>query len=142
MNNVRAWSLITTEPINLPALFDRVSDRGAGAVATFSGVVRDHDGGRAVHALEYEAHPIAQTVLENLVFELTSSSVRTHVAAVHRVGPLQIGDIALGVAVSTPHRAEAFALLTTIVDRIKAEVPIWKHQFYADGSDDWVNAAG
>ncbi|MEU7628801.1 molybdenum cofactor biosynthesis protein MoaE [Nocardia sp. NPDC049220] len=112
-----------------------------GAVVVFTGKVRDHDGGQAVSALEYSAHPQAERFLHTVCAELAT----THglpVAAVHRVGALTIGDLAIVVAVAAAHRAEAFTVCGELVDRIKHEVPIWKRQLLADGLSKWVNACG
>ncbi|MEU4341590.1 molybdenum cofactor biosynthesis protein MoaE [Nocardia sp. NPDC023852] len=110
-----------------------------GAVVLFTGKVRDHDGGQAVSALEYSAHPQAERFLRTVCAELAASR-GLPVAAVHRVGELTIGDLAIVVAVAAAHRAEAFAACAELVDRIKHEVPIWKRQLFADGLSEWVNA--
>ncbi|MGW0246843.1 molybdenum cofactor biosynthesis protein MoaE [Nocardia goodfellowii] len=112
-----------------------------GAVVVFTGKVRDHDGGQAVSALEYSAHPDAERFLRKCCAEAAAAS-GLPVAAVHRVGPLGIGDLAIVVAVAAPHRAEAFNTCADLVDRIKHEVPIWKRQLFADGLSEWVNACG
>lgn len=110
-----------------------------GAVVLFTGVVRDHDGGRAVSALEYSAHPEASRFLRECCASVAESS-GLPVAAVHRVGDLVVGDLAIVTAVAAPHRAAAFAACSTLVDRIKHEVPIWKRQLFTDGLSEWVNA--
>ncbi|WP_406280980.1 molybdenum cofactor biosynthesis protein MoaE [Nocardia sp. NBC_00881] len=110
-----------------------------GAVVLFTGKVRDHDGGQVVSALEYSAHPQAERFLRTVCAELAASR-GLPVAAVHRVGKLTIGDLAIVVAVAAAHRAEAFAACAELVDRIKHEVPIWKRQLFADGLSEWVNA--
>ncbi|WP_194814884.1 molybdenum cofactor biosynthesis protein MoaE [Nocardia sp. XZ_19_385] len=112
-----------------------------GAVVVFTGKVRDHDGGQTVSALEYSAHPDAERFLHKCCAEVAAAS-GLPVAAVHRVGPLGIGDLAIVVAVAAPHRAEAFSVCAELVDRIKHEVPIWKRQLFADGLSEWVNACG
>lgn len=112
-----------------------------GAVVVFTGKVRDHDGGQAVSALEYSAHPQAERFLRQCCAEVAAES-GLPVAAVHRIGALRIGDLAIVVAVAAPHRAEAFTTCATLVDRIKHEVPIWKRQLFADGLSEWVNACG
>jgi len=129
---------ITEDKLDLAHLIGLVSRTDAGAVAAFTGVVRDHDGGRAVEALEYEAHPDAETFLRRSAERVDASGLE--IAVVHRVGPLQLGDAAIVAAVSSAHRSEAFAAVAELVEVVKATVPIWKHQFYADGSDDWVNS--
>ena len=132
-----AIARIRADPIDLATHIDAVSADENGAVASFLGVVRDHDGGRAVTALHYEAHPDAEAVLR----EAAAQIVRTHrvsVAVSHRVGSLAIGDIALVATVSAPHRGPAFAAVAALVDTVKATVPIWKRQEFADGAAQWV----
>ena len=108
-----------------------------GAVVSFAGVVRNHDGGQAVSMLEYSSHPDAERFLEKCCREVSAQS-GLRVAAVHRVGELHVGDLALVAAVAAPHRAEAFAVCAELVERIKHEVPIWKRQHFADGVSEWV----
>lgn len=99
--------------------------------------MRDHDGGQAVSALEYQAHPDAERFLEQCCAEVSAES-GLPVAAVHRVGSLTVGDLALVAAVASPHRAEAFATCAVLVERIKKEVPIWKRQHFTSGASEWV----
>lgn len=108
-----------------------------GALVTFRGIVRDHDHGLAVTALDYQAHPDAARFLEECC---ATVAVETglRVAAAHRVGSLAVGDTALVVAVSAPHRSEAFAACERLVELIKHTVPIWKRQHLADGATEWV----
>jgi molybdopterin synthase catalytic subunit len=108
-----------------------------GAVVVFEGVIRDHDHGDAVTALDYRAHPDAAAFLEGICTEVTEST-GLRVAAAHRVGRLTVGDVALVAIVAAPHRAEAFAACSRLVDEIKAGVPIWKKQQLADGETEWV----
>lgn len=115
-----------------------VSRRAAGAVVSFAGVIRDHDGERDVSGLRYEAHPTAQRVLNDLAARLASSADVQALAVAHRVGELTIGDVALLCTVATAHRAAAFDVCERLVDAIKAQVPIWKHQRFTDGSTEWV----
>lgn len=132
---------ITDRPLD-PAVVD-AAVRGPrfGAVVVFSGVVRNHDGGQDVSALEYSAHPQATRFLRECCAAVAESS-GLPVAAVHRVGDLRVGDLAIVTAVAAPHRAEAFTACSILVDRIKHEVPIWKRQLFADGLSEWVNACG
>jgi molybdopterin synthase catalytic subunit len=116
-----------------------VADRRAGAVVSFQGVVRDHDHGRRVTLLEYEGHPSATDVLREVAEEIATDPAVLAVAVSHRVGRLEIGDVALIAAVSTAHRAAAFAACARLVDEAKARLPIWKRQVFADGTDEWVN---
>jgi molybdopterin synthase catalytic subunit len=116
-----------------------VADPRAGAVVSFAGVVRDHDHGRVVVRLDYEGHPSAEDVLRQVAEEIAADPDVLAVAVSHRVGRLEIGDVALAAAVSTAHRAAAFAACARLVDRVKEKLPIWKHQIFADGTDEWVN---
>jgi molybdopterin synthase catalytic subunit len=133
---------LTELPILLTEHEDLVTGDAAGAVVGFAGVVRNHDGGREVVRLEYSAHPHAEQVLFEALAEVAAAApgVRA-IAASHRIGPLQIGDAALVVAVAADHRAAAFEICARLVDTIKERLPVWKHQFFADGSDEWVNCA-
>jgi len=116
-----------------------VADPRAGAVVSFQGVVRDHDHGREVTQLEYEGHPSAADVLRAVAEEIAADPDVYAVAVSHRVGELKIGDVALVAAVSTAHRAAAFAACARLVDEAKARLPIWKRQVFGDGTDEWVN---
>jgi molybdopterin synthase catalytic subunit len=129
-------------PISLTEHEQLVAHHAAGAVVGFAGVVRDHDSGRGVIRLEYSAHPLAQQTLAEVLAEIaeTCDGVRA-VAASHRIGPLQIGDAALVAAVAADHRRAAFDTCARLVDAVKARLPVWKHQFFADGTDEWVNSA-
>ncbi|MFC9787844.1 molybdenum cofactor biosynthesis protein MoaE [Rhodococcus sp. NPDC127528] len=128
---------ISSEPLDPAAVDAAVAGPEHGAVVLFSGVVRNHDGGQPVSALEYQAHPDAERFLRRCCEEVSAQS-GLPVAAVHRVGALVVGDLALVAAVASPHRAEAFAACALLVERIKAEVPIWKRQRFADGVTEWV----
>jgi molybdopterin synthase catalytic subunit len=136
---------LSDQPISLREHEDLVSHQSAGAagaVVGFVGAVRDHDGGRGVLRLEYSAHPSAAQVFADVVAEVAeqSSGVRA-VAASHRIGALQIGEAALVAAVAADHRQAAFATCAELVDTIKARLPVWKHQFFDDGADEWVGSA-
>jgi molybdopterin synthase catalytic subunit len=130
---------VTTEQLDVAAHEHAVDDRGAGAVVVFQGVVRDHDGGRPVKLLEYEAHPSAEAVLREVAEEIAADSQVYAVAVSHRVGRLEIGDVALVAAVSTAHRAAAFAACERLVDEVKSRLPVWKRQVFGDGTEEWVN---
>jgi molybdopterin synthase catalytic subunit len=141
---------MSTDVIRLLALRDTalsvdevlaaVSDPAAGGIALFIGTVRDHDGGRSVTRLGYSAHPNAETVLSEVAGKVVSDFPVVALAAVHRIGDLAIGDLAVVVAVACPHRAEAFAACRRMIDDLKESVPIWKNQLFADGTDEWVGA--
>jgi molybdopterin synthase catalytic subunit len=118
-----------------------VSDDHAGAVVCFSGNVRDHDHGRAVASLTYEGHPTAPDVLRQVAEEIAAGADVIAVAVVHRVGAIAIGEAALVAAVSTAHRGDAFAACRALVDLTKERLPVWKHQVFTDGTDEWVNCA-
>jgi molybdopterin synthase catalytic subunit len=126
-------------PLDLTAHEKAVVEARAGAVVSFQGVVRDHDHGRSVVRLDYEGHPSAEKVLREVAEEIAADPDVYAVAVSHRVGSLRIGDVALVAAVSTAHRAAAFAACARLVDEAKARLPIWKHQIFDDGTDEWVN---
>jgi molybdopterin synthase catalytic subunit len=130
---------ISAEPLDPSAVDRAVAGPEHGAVVLFTGVVRNHDGGHAVSALEYSAHPDAERFLRACCDHIADTT-GLPVAAVHRVGSLVVGDLAIVVAVAAAHRAEAFAACADLVDRIKHEVPIWKRQHFADGLSEWVGA--
>jgi molybdopterin synthase catalytic subunit len=119
-----------------------VAHRAAGAVVGFVGAVRDHDGGRSVTRLEYSAHPTALQVLADVAAEIARDCHGVRAIAVsHRVGTLEIGDAALVAAVAADHRGAAFETCALLVETVKARLPVWKHQFFVDGSDEWVGSA-
>ena len=117
-----------------------VADPAAGGIALFAGAVRDSDHERGVTALSYSAHPSAKTELRRVAEAIAEKFPVIAVAAVHRVGDLAIGDLAVVVAVSCPHRAEAFDACRALIDELKATVPIWKHQRFTDGTAEWVGS--
>ncbi|RMI35821.1 molybdenum cofactor biosynthesis protein MoaE [Nocardia stercoris] len=132
---------ISEQPLLPEAVELAVGGPAYGAVVVFTGKVRDHDGGQAVSKLEYSAHPQAAKFLRQVCTDVAAER-GLPVAAVHRVGALDIGDLAIVVAVASAHRAEAFACCSELVDRIKHEVPIWKRQLFVSGMSEWVNACG
>ena len=129
---------VTDRPIDVAAHATAVEGSSSGAVVTFAGVVRNHDGGRPVTSIEYVGHPTAAAVLARLVAEVTAGSQAEAVAVSHRVGPLEVGEAALVVAVAGVHRGEAFATAMQLVDEVKRQLPVWKRQIFPDGSDEWV----
>ncbi len=134
-------SQVTDQSVSVDEHAAAVADRAAGAVVSFGGVVRDHDDGRDVRSLYYEGHPRAGDVLDDVVAEVTARHVGVRAVAVsHRIGDLAIGDVALACAVAAAHRQEAFAACSDLVDTVKQRLPIWKHQVFADGTDEWVNS--
>ncbi len=130
---------ISTEPLSVDAHQSAVAGAASGAVVVFSGVVRDHDHGRSVVALEYVGHPSAAEVILACREEILAEPLVHAVAVSHRVGELRVGDAALVAAVSAAHRAEAFAACERLVDLVKHRLPIWKRQLFPDGTDEWVN---
>jgi molybdopterin synthase catalytic subunit len=128
-------------PLSVDEVLAAVSDPTAGGVAMFVGAVRDHDHGQDVTRLGYTAHPSAAAELRRVAEKIAASFSATAVAAVHRVGDLAVGDLAVVVAVSCPHRAEAFDACRALIDELKRSVPIWKHQQYTGGGSEWVNSA-
>ena len=133
-------AVITEEPLDVEEHARLVARPDAGAVVSFSGVVRDHDDGRKVRALEYSSHPGAPDVITRVAAQIAATHPQVQALAVsHRIGPLAIGDSALACAVSAAHRAEAFAACAALVDEVKLQLPIWKRQEFTDGSEEWVN---
>lgn len=129
------------EPLDVAEHAALVDHAGAGAVVTFAGVVRDHDGGRSVRGLTYSAHPSAATVVAEVAADVAARSRGVRAVAVsHRVGPLAIGEVALACAVAADHRREAFETCAELVEEVKRLLPVWKHQAFTDGTDEWVNS--
>ena len=139
------------EPVEAPATLSYIADTVIdaapleefvltpqnGALVTFRGIVRDHDHGESVSALDYQAHPEAARFLEEAC-ALVAAETGLRIAAAHRVGALTIGDTALVAAAAAPHRAEAFAACERVVEIVKQTVPIWKRQHLAAGVTEWV----
>lgn len=133
---------ISAEPLDLAPLMAAVSDDSCGAVVPFLGVVRDHDNNASVSHLTYEAHPDAASHLLEVANRVAKAHEGVRIAVIHRVGNLAIGDAAVVAAVASAHRQEAFAACIRLIEDLKAEVPIWKHQVFADGSEEWVGSPG
>jgi molybdopterin synthase catalytic subunit len=117
-----------------------VADPAAGGIALFAGAVRDSDHDRQVTGLSYSAHPSAAGELRRVAEVIAEKFRVTAIAAVHRVGDLAVGDLAVVVAVSCPHRADALDACRALIDELKETVPIWKHQRFADGASEWVGS--
>lgn len=133
---------VTEQPIVLAEHEELVGHRAAGAIVGFVGMIRDHDDGRQVTRLEYSAHPSAQQVMAEALAEVAERAVGVRaLAASHRIGVLHIGDAALVAAVAADHRREAFEACALLVDTIKARLPVWKHQYFADDTEEWVGSA-
>lgn len=132
---------ITADPLNAAAVAAAVSTPDCGAVATFVGLVRDHNAGRRVQYLDYECYePLALKALERIAREARDEWPEARLAISHRVGPMQIGDASVVIAAASPHRADAFAACRYAIERIKQIVPIWKREHF-DGGDVWIEGA-
>ncbi len=127
-------------PLDVAEVVAALDDAASGGLALFIGRVRDHDGGRSVDGLDYSAHPTVTDRMRDVCRRVAEQYDVTGVVAVHRVGTLQVGDIAVITATTAAHRGEAFAASRALIDTLKAEVPIWKHQRFADGTEEWVGA--
>jgi molybdopterin synthase catalytic subunit len=131
---------LTETPIDHAALTERVRSCNAGAVCTFLGTVREMTGDRRTASLDYEAYPeMALKTMAELEAEARHRWPILDVALVHRVGHLELGEISVVVAVSCPHRHQAFDACRWLIDTLKAVVPIWKKEVWADGSEEWVH---
>jgi molybdopterin synthase catalytic subunit len=129
------------EPLDVAEHAALVEQAAAGAVVTFAGVVRDHDGGRKVRGLKYTAHPTAAKVVADVAGDVAARARGVRAVAVsHRVGVLGVGEVALACAVAADHRREAFDTCAELVEEVKRLLPVWKHQRFADGTDEWVNS--
>lgn len=125
-------------PLSLDEVFAAVADPAAGGVALFVGTVRAEDGGREVTGLGYSAHPSVADELRAVAAEVAAAYPVLGLAAVHRVGDLAVGDLAVVVGASCPHRREAFDACRRMIDELKSRVPIWKHQTFTGGEQEWV----
>lgn len=126
------------QPLSVGEVIDALDHPAAGALTLFVGRVRDHDGGRGVEGLDYSAHPTAMDRLQVVADRVAAEYDVLGVAAVHRVGTLAIGDVAVVVATTSAHRDEAFRASRALIDTLKSEVPVWKHQRFDDGDEEWV----
>lgn len=124
-------------PLSVDEVLAAVRAPEAGGIGLFVGQVRARDHDQRVVGLDYSAHPTAKQTLHDVVQSVLTQEI-TVAAAVHRTGELVIGDLAVVVAVSAPHRGAALRVCTELIDAIKTTVPIWKHQIFADGTDEWV----
>jgi molybdopterin synthase catalytic subunit len=131
---------IRDSALSLDEVFRAVGDDAAGGTALFVGTVRNHDGGADVEKLGYSCHPSAETEMRRIAEKVAAEFSVRALAAVHRVGDLRVGDLAVVVAVSCPHRGEAFEACRKLIDDLKHEAPIWKHQKFSDGTEEWVGA--
>jgi molybdopterin synthase catalytic subunit len=129
------------DPLSVDEVHAAVADPAAGAIALFVGTVRDHDHGRAVSALSYSAHPSGASQLREVAGKVAGRFSVRALAAVHRVGDLEVGDLAVVVAAAADHREEAFAACRALIEDLKATVPVWKNQSFPGGDSEWVNSA-
>ena len=127
-------------PLDVAEVLASVEEERSGGVTVFVGRVRDHDSDKDVVGLDYSAHPTALDVMRTVCERVADAHPVHGVAAVHRVGSLAIGDVAVVVAASAAHRGQAFDASRDLIDTLKAEVPIWKHQRFGDGSEEWVGS--
>ena len=135
------YAVVTDATVHIQELSKLVANPHSGAVVTFCGDVRDHDGGKEVASLLYEIHPSAPEQIKLITESIMGRFEIEKVAVAHRYGDIAIGETAFAVAVSAAHRPAAFDACAAIVDEVKAKLPIWKHQKFTDGSDEWVNCA-
>ena len=135
------YAVVTNAPVHIQELSKLVANPHSGAVVTFCGDVRDHDDGKEVASLLYEIHPSAPEQIKLITESVIGRFEIEKVAVAHRYGDIAIGETAFAVAVSAAHRQAAFDACAAIVDEVKAKLPIWKHQKFTDGSDEWVNCA-
>jgi molybdopterin synthase catalytic subunit len=128
------------EPLDVAEVVAALDDDASGGLTLFVGRVRDHDHGQGVVGLDYSAHPSAMDKLREVCERVAAAHDVHGIAAVHRVGSLAIGDIAVVVATTSAHRGTSFDASRLLIDTLKAEVPIWKHQRFTDGSEEWVGS--
>jgi len=129
---------IRDTPLDVTEVVASLADTAAGGLVLFVGAVRDHDQDKDVVGLEYSAHPSALDRMRDVAEDVAKQYDVLGVAAVHRVGKLALGDAAVVIATTAAHRGEAFEASHALIDELKSTVPIWKHQLFADGSDEWV----
>jgi molybdopterin synthase catalytic subunit len=127
-------------PLDVAEVVAALDDDASGGLTLFVGRVRNRDGGRDVDGLDYSAHPSALERMREICAQVAEEYDVHGVAAVHRTGTLAIGDIAVVVATTSAHRSEAFSASKALIDTLKAEAPIWKHQRFGDGTDEWVGS--
>lgn len=125
------------DALSVDEVLAAVSEPEAGGIALFVGQVRTEDHAKSVELLDYSAHPSAIETLQSVAESVLTDEI-TAIAAIHRIGRLRVGDVAVVVAVSAPHRGAALTVCREMIDTLKAQVPIWKHQAFSDGSDEWV----
>ncbi|QCX47029.1 molybdopterin converting factor [Arcanobacterium haemolyticum] len=132
---------VQENPINMVSLEESVTCDAAGAITSFCGRVRNHDHRKGVTSIDYSAHPSATGIIQRIARKVATEHGLHKIAVIHRYGHLEVGDIALGVAVSSDHRKESFRAVEDLVERIKLELPVWKKQEFTDGSSQWSGMA-
>ena len=132
---------IGPDSLDVEAIRQTITDPGGGAIALFVGIVRNHDDGRSVTALAYSAHPSAGERLVEVLSKYAANAEVLALAVEHRIGELQVGDIAVICGVTSAHREVAFEVCSALIEEVKNEVPIWKNQTFADGSNEWIGAS-
>lgn len=132
-------SCITRDPISADTVLQEVGAESDGAINLFLGVVRDQNEGRAVSGMHYDAYiEMAERTLREIVAEAAALPGVGRVAAVHRIGELQVGDVSVAIAASAPHRAEAFEACRYVIEAIKQRLPVWKQERYITGEQQWL----
>lgn len=131
---------IRETPLDVAEVLASVETDESGGVTLFVGRVRDHDSDKDVQGLDYSAHPTALEAMREICERVAGRHPVHAIAAVHRVGTLAIGDVAVVVAAAAAHRGQAFDASRDLIDTLKSEVPIWKHQRFTDGSEEWVGS--
>lgn len=135
---MKSW--ITTEPLDPTAILDMVGAEEDGAVLLFLGIVRDHNDGRRVSGMRYDAYvPMAEKVLGEIAAEAAARLGTDRIVVAHRIGELQIGEASVAIAVSSPHRAEAYEASRYVIEEIKTRLPVWKEEHYIEGDARWLD---
>jgi molybdopterin synthase catalytic subunit len=135
---MQVFDALTNSTINVPAMLDLVNSQETGGVVMFSGIVRNNSKGRTVNYLEYEAYePLARKKIMEIIHQAREKWQLTTALCIHRLGKLQVGECAVLVITASAHRNEAYEANRFIIDTVKAEVPIWKNEYFADGSSEW-----
>ena len=133
------FTAIVREPIDPAQVLSLIGADQDGATLLFLGVVRDHNDGRSVGGVRYESYEeMAAQVLSDIVEEAAVAAATDRIAALHRIGELEVGEVSVAIAVSTPHRAEAYEASRYIIEEIKKRLPVWKKERYSDGAEEWV----
>lgn len=134
---MRGW--ITTDPLDAASLLGEVTADEDGAALLFVGIVRSQNEGRRVASMRYDAYrEMAQRELETILGEAAAESGTEHIAAVHRIGELSVGEASIAIAVASPHRAEAYKASRYIIEQVKQRLPVWKQEHYASGEAEWL----